>query len=232
MEGDMAHRSILSLLAIACGLALSLAASSAARAQATATSLQSTANLPVWKMITVGTHRTVNELLEDLDSLHCGRDDAAMRERGPFVPGTTIAMPCVLGNSAGEIIARPAFTLSKAKVNVDLMLVSAAQLGFTGDQAAVADIIARAHQVGLELCPPEIGPQLRLQYLDQPVGDFVRIAMEPIQTYGGVLVDFTVANGGASLLLLGGYAQAETVVNANVRFVFVRPTRTVRRIAP
>src|SRR5262249_3195267 len=148
------------------------------------------------------------------------------------VPGTTIAMPCVLGNSAGEIIARPAFTLSKAKVNVDLVLVSAAQLGLAGEQAAVADIHARARHLGLELCSAEIGPQLRLDYLDQPVGDFVRLAMEPIETYGGVLVDFTVANGGASLLLLGGFAQAETVVNANVRFVFVRPTRTVRRIAP
>src|SRR5262245_60735553 len=151
MEGDMANRSILSVLAIACGLTLSLATSSVAHAQATTTSLQSAATLPVWKMITLGTHRSVNELLEDLDSLHCGRDDPTIREVGPFVPGTTIPMPCVLGNSAGEIIARPAFMLSKAQVNVDLVLVSAAQLGFTGDQVAVADIVARAHQHGLDL---------------------------------------------------------------------------------
>jgi hypothetical protein len=241
-----------SIITTVCGLALSLGAlntvlaqsavgapkdtagltSEAAGTAAAIPSIKSAADLPVWKMITLGNHRNVNGLLEDLDSLHCGRGDHTRSERGPFVPGTMIPLPCVLGESAGEIIARPTFTLSKTKVNVDLVLLSASQLGFAGEQAAVADIHVRARQLGLELCPAEIGPQLRLQYLDQPVGDFVRIAMEPIATYGGVLVDFTVANGGASLVLLGGYAQADTIVHPNVRFVFVRPIRTVRHIAP
>ena len=45
---------------------------------------------------------------------------------------------------------------------------------------------------------------MRLQYLDQPLGEFLRIAMTPVARYTGELVDFTVGNGGAGLVLVGG----------------------------
>ena len=43
----------------------------------------------------------------------------------------------------------------------------------------------RYRQLGLELCPPDLGPQLRLDYQDQPRGERLYIAMKPIATSDG-----------------------------------------------
>jgi hypothetical protein len=53
------------------------------------------------------------------------------------------------------------------------------------------DLYRRALQLGLELCPAEAAPHLRLEYLNQPVGEFLHVAMRPIATYGGDFVDLT-----------------------------------------
>jgi hypothetical protein len=197
----------------------------------TKTAVRSANDIPVWKTITVGTYKDVNMLREDLDSLHCGLAGAAhaVRDHRPLIPGTTTRLPCALGESAAEIIGRPAFNLNRARSNVDLVVLSVPELGFEGERVAVADIYARARQLGLELCATEVGPQLRLQYLDQPLGEFLRIAMEPVATYAGDLVDLTVANGGASLALIGSPANADAIVHPHVRFVFVRPTQVAGR---
>jgi hypothetical protein len=196
--------------------------------------VRNASDIPVWKTITLGTYKDVNMLREDLDSLHCGAADraAGIRARHALVPGTRTPLPCALGESAAEIIGRPAFALNRTKSEVDLVVLSLPELGFAGERVAVADIYARARQLGLELCADEVGPQLRLQYLDQPLGEFLRIAMEPIATYAGDLVDLTVANGGASLALIGSPAQADAMVHPRVKFVFVRPTLVAKRTAP
>jgi hypothetical protein len=46
--------------------------------------------------------------------------------------------------------------------------------------------------------------------------------MKPIATNGG-LIDFTMANGGAGLVLIGSEASPERIVPARMRFVFVLP---------
>ena len=106
------------------------------------------------------------------------------------------AAGCGIGNSAEEILARPAFAVGTTKTTVELFAVSAAELGFQTDTAPLADIYARAQQLGFGLAAAEVAPQLRLQYFDQPMGEFF-IGMEPIKTWKGEPVILAVANGGA-----------------------------------
>ena len=49
------------------------------------------------------------------------------------------AVGCGIGNLAAEILARPAFTLSATKADVELFAVSAAELGFQTETASLAD---------------------------------------------------------------------------------------------
>jgi hypothetical protein len=132
------------------------------------------------------------------------------------------AVGCSIGNSAGEILARPTFTLSATKTNVELFAVSAAELGFETDTASLADIYARAQQLGFGLAAAEVAPQLRLQYFDQPAGEFLIIGMEPVKTWNGEPIILTVANGGAGLILIGQDGSADAQISVVSRFLFVR----------
>jgi hypothetical protein len=159
------------------------------------------ADIPVWKRITLGTYGGINALRAALDAAHVR-----------------------IGDSADEILGRPAFLFSKTKTDLDLVIVSVAELGFPGS-TPLADIYWRAGEIGLELCPAEAAPLLRLQYLNQPIGEFLNIAMHPVATYGGDPVVLSVANAGTGPLLLGGEGRLDVLMNWQARFVFVRPQR-------
>jgi hypothetical protein len=163
------------------------------------TPVRSAVDVPVWKTITVGTFADSFALSNALDTVGCG-----------------------IGTSAGEILARPIFTLSATKTNVELFAVSAAQLGFETDTASLAEIYMRAQQLGFGLAAAEVAPQLRLQYFDQPVGEFLIIGMEPIKTWNGEPIILTVANGGAGLVLIGQDGSADAQISVVSPFLFVR----------
>lgn len=68
--------------------------------------------------------------------------------------------------------------VSPVLIEIDLIVVSNFQLGFKRG-ATTNDIYNRGLEIGLDLCPMETGPQLRLQYKDQPKGEGLLIAMRP-----------------------------------------------------
>jgi hypothetical protein len=74
---------------------------------------------------------------------------------------------------------------------VELVVVSVAELGFKSG-AKREDIYKRASELGLDLCPAEVGPELRLQYGNQQIGEYFVIAMEPIAVSDGFLSVFSV----------------------------------------
>ncbi|WP_461717801.1 hypothetical protein [Bradyrhizobium liaoningense] len=157
------------------------------------TGVESAADVPVWRKTTVGTFPDSVALRNALNARGCG-----------------------VGELASEIMARPAFTLNTAKADLELVTVSAAELGFQTETVLLGQIYARAQQLGFGLAPAEIAPQLRLQYLDQPIGEFLTIGMNPIKTSKGAPVILNVANGGAGLILIGqdGRADAEIFVGS------------------
>ena len=172
-----------------------------------------TGDIPkVWKTITLGAFANSFALRNALDAAGCG-----------------------IGDLAEEILARPAFTLASSKTEVDLVAVSAADLGLAVESTSLKDIYSRAEKLGLSLAPAEVGPELRLQYFKQPTGEFLNIGMRPITTWNGDLVIFTVANGGAGLILIGKNAGAENS-NSCLVHLFVcaapRATKSSKRQRP
>jgi hypothetical protein len=87
------------------------------------------------------------------------------------MPFVTRCMPSA--PRSDEILGRPAFNLSKMRRDARLVVLAVSELGFEEDGVSLADIYARARQLGFELCPAEVGPQLRLQYLNQPLGELL-----------------------------------------------------------
>lgn len=130
---------------------------------------------------------------------------------------------CGTGDLAEKVLARPAFALASAKTEVDLVVISAAELGLATESVSLREVYNRAESLGLSLAPAEVGPELRLQYLDQPVGEFLHVGMKPIMTWEGDPVIFVVVNGGAGLILIGKNASADAQMPATSTFLFVRP---------
>jgi hypothetical protein len=75
-------------------------------------------------------------------------------------------------------------SFSEGGIEYNLVEFSVEQLGFPRG-AKLSEIYARAKERGLELCPAEVGPLLRLQYTNQPEGNYLRIAMEPLPDRDG-----------------------------------------------
>jgi len=129
-----------------------------------------------------------------------------------------------IGDYANDILGKPQFTAAIKEIEVDLVLVSVAELGFKGG-AKLKDIYARAKELGLELCLNEVGPQLRLQYVDQPKDELLVIGMEPITDSDDNLKLFYVVQNNGSLWLDSDYGYPGGSWGAGVRFVFVLPRK-------
>jgi len=157
--------------------------------------------IPIWKTIKVGGYQNSSAIREAIQSAPCRM---------------------AIGDDANEVLGRPAFQFIKTRIELDLVVVSVAELGF-GEAAPLKDIYLRAFAHGFDLCPAEVGPALRLNYLDQPLGEFLRLAMQPISRYDGELVIFSVGNGGEGLLLIGVDGGPNATLSRSARLVFVRP---------
>ena len=149
-----------------------------------------------WKTIKIGTQKSVKDLTKALT-----------------VNGFRIS------EWAGDILKK--ITLANAETEIELVLVSVADLGFT--KATRRDAIYdRAKELGLDLVPAEAGPQLRLQYTDQPLNEWMVMAMEPIADSDGNLRVFDVARIGGGWWLDGSLGNPGSVWSPDYRWVFAR----------
>lgn len=93
-------------------------------------------------------------------------------------------------NSYAESMMRnPDFTTSKNQEKIELVKLKVGDLGFTKDPTT-DELYVRAKELGLELCPAETGPHLRLKYQEvfkkeQPMNEYLRIAMKQIASSEG-----------------------------------------------
>ena len=150
-----------------------------------------------WKNIKLGTHK----------------DAAALKQ-------AIVENGLQLSEWASDILGKPAFTEAAEERTVDLANISVADLGFA-KATPLKDIYARAIELGLSLCPAEVGPQLRLQYLDQPKGELLLIAMEAITDSKGDRRILDVAHDDEGRTLYAHLGNPDYLWNHDDRFVFV-----------
>jgi hypothetical protein len=129
-----------------------------------------------------------------------------------------------IGGWANDILGKPAFTVAAEETELDLVVVSVADLGFK-NRPTREKIYARAKELGLDLCPAEVGPQLRLQYKDHPNDEWLVIGMEPIAGSDGTLELFGVGHVGDGLWLESCDDNPGSVWSERSRFVFVLPRK-------
>jgi len=151
--------------------------------------------LEIWKTVKIGSFSNTDAIREDIKK-------AGMK----------------IGDYANDILDK--FSLPvEGETEINLVLLSVDDLGFING-AKYSEICRRAKEFGLELCPPEVGPQLRLQYKDQPDGQWVTIAMEPITDSGGDPLLFGVGRRSDDLWLFGN---SDRFWNSTRQFAFVLP---------
>jgi hypothetical protein len=163
-------------------------------------------NWPIWKTIKLGTG------IKDANSFRQAIESAEMG----------------IGDWANDILGKPEFTLIAKETEVDLVKVTVGDLGLERD-ARHDKILDRAKDFGLELCPPEVGPQLRLQYKYQPKGNFslewINIGMKQIRVSEDGFSAFVVESSGDRLLLTGNYQDSSGAFYFESPWVFVRPRK-------
>lgn len=129
-----------------------------------------------------------------------------------------------LSDWASDILGKPAFKAADEETEVDLVKVTVAELGFKKG-ARRNQIYERAKELGLGLCPPEVGPQLRLQYQDQPNGEWILVAMEPIIDSDGRPCVFGVGRDDSGLWLSSSWSYPDDFWHPDSQWVFCRPCK-------
>lgn len=77
-----------------------------------------------------------------------------------------------VGDYIKSIMKSKDFATAKKPEPMDLIRLKFGSLGIKKTNSTTDDIYAKAKELGLELCPAETGPQYRLQYDNQPTGEY------------------------------------------------------------
>jgi hypothetical protein len=139
-----------------------------------------------------------------------------------------------LNESADRLFACDRFTTAQTRHSLTTVELTVRDLGFP-QGVTTAQVYARAAALGLTLCPMELGPHLRLSYLDQPEGFWgqplrqhqapsgsVTVASEPLLRDDDFPKGFYVRRIKGELWLRGYRAGPEHVWEADDHLLFCR----------
>lgn len=124
-----------------------------------------------------------------------------------------------LGKDADFMLGDHKFKVSEHQTEVDLVDKTLGELGLE-DGSSLEQILAKAKTVGLEFCPSEVGPALRLQH-DHKSTHRLIVAMEPIADSDGVFQLFSLEEVADASFLYGNYGGVSGWDKKD-HFVFVR----------
>lgn len=129
---------------------------------------------------------------------------------------------------AQDMLNSPDFTTLPQKDDVDLVRLRVQDLGLKGTPTT-DEVYAKAAELGLDLCPAEVGPHLRLKDQNQPLGEWYFIGMKQIADRHGDPRVFDLARHGDGLWLRHGWAEPGRPWSPGRGFVFaLRPSTSLR----
>lgn len=93
----------------------------------------------------------------------------------------------LLNEAAEQLFVSELFTTLATHTPLQTVELTVRELGFPAG-ATMATIAAAASALGLDLCPLELGPHLRLHYLDQPEGYWGQPVLEQCAPSGSLTI--------------------------------------------
>jgi hypothetical protein len=82
---------------------------------------------------------------------------------------------------------------AKNETEIQLVPIFVRDLGFEQGATREEILVRATKSYGLDLVPAEVGPQLRLQYTNQPMNEWLPLAMEHLARSDGRLLAFAIA---------------------------------------
>ena len=153
---------------------------------------------PAWKVITIGTHASKEELKK------------AVTDEGHKFSDWALGL-----------IDTDGFTVETTPRQIGLFTATVAEIGFS-KSAKVKDIYAKLDELGYAVCPDETALQLRRDYLDQPMDEWRRVVTEPKAGSYGFLSVLRVVRGQDGSWVYSYYAGPGDVWDGDYRLVFCR----------
>ena len=121
-----------------------------------------------------------------------------------------------ISDYAKDMLNSQDFTTQTNQENLNLVRLTVKDLGFPNG-TTTDEIYKKAEEFGLELCPAEVGPSLRLSYLGK---DYMVIAMKQITDRDGRLRVFDLYWYGGKLVLSTFYAKPSNRWDDYHKFIF------------
>ena len=110
-----------------------------------------------------------------------------------------------ISDYAKSMLKNREFVPGENSEEMTLIRLTVADLGFKSS-ATTDQIYERAHILGLELCPPDTGPNYRLKYRNQPLHEWIYVGMKQVTDSRGYPYVFRLARDDDGLWLHGGWA--------------------------
>lgn len=158
--------------------------------------------LPVWKTLRLGTLRKP-DLYHKLMSVCAAADWSDVKDIFSF----------------GE------FWVCHEERDVDLVKLSVSQLDICG-APLLENIYKRARELGLELCLPEVAPQILLQWWHLLEGKYCVVAMNPIKSSDGSPRIFCVGSGERTGRFIVRFGFPSTIFSTTDQFIFALPRKS------
>lgn len=124
-----------------------------------------------------------------------------------------------ISSYAEDMIKSPDFTTLPMAQTLDTVRLKVGDLGLTG-YPTTDQVYRKAQELGLDLCPAEIGPHLRLQYTDQPMGEWFYVGMKQIVDSNGDSRVFSLERDEDGLWLDDLWARPDYEWHPSSEFVF------------